>query len=72
MVAAVAGTLGLSSDPFPLALAGGLLTSSDVLQERLGEHLASLGLNAGPIASVPDPVLGAVRLAQRAADEESA
>ena len=70
MVAAVAGKLELQSNRFPVALAGGLLTRSVMLTERLSCHLASLGLKAEPIASVRDPVLGAVKLAQLAADEK--
>lgn len=71
MVAAVAGKLELSGGRFPLALAGGVLTNSDILRERLSAHLASLGLTPAPTASVPDPVLGALELAHLAAAEKS-
>lgn len=71
MVAAVAGKLDLQNNRFPLALAGGLLTRSAMLTERLSWHLASLALKAEPIASVPDPVFGAVKLARLTADETS-
>jgi len=69
MVAAVAETLDLSGDRFPLALAGGLVTNSALLRGRMLEHLALLGLTAEPVASVPDPALGALQLARRAAEE---
>lgn len=71
MAAAVAGKLELPRGRFPLSLAGGLLTRSAVLRERLSCHLASFGLKAEPIATVRNPVLGAVKLAQLAADEAS-
>jgi len=71
MVAAVAGKLEMQDNRFPLALAGGLLTHSGMLRERLSGHLASLNLKAEPVASVPEPVLGALKLAQLVADEKS-
>lgn len=64
MVAAVANKLGWSETPFPLALAGGLVLASSVLQNRLEAHVNSLGLAAAPVTNVPEPVLGAVKLAQ--------
>ncbi|MFH1266067.1 MAG: BadF/BadG/BcrA/BcrD ATPase family protein [Planctomycetota bacterium] len=64
MVAAVAQKLGFSGDPFPLALAGGVLLGSQRLRAGLENHVNSLGLRPKPIAVVKDPVAGAVKLAQ--------
>ncbi len=68
MVAAVAAKLDLADGAFPLALSGGLLLQSPLLEEALSAQLTSHGLRADPIARVTDPVLGAVKLAQSAAD----
>jgi N-acetylglucosamine kinase-like BadF-type ATPase len=67
MVAAVAQNLGFSDATFPLALAGGVLLSNERLRDALEAGLGSLGLRPASVASVPDPVVGAVKLAQREA-----
>jgi len=67
MIAAVARELDLLSANFPLALAGGALLGSSELQRRLETSIGLLGLHADPIASVAEPVLGALKLAQSAA-----
>jgi N-acetylglucosamine kinase-like BadF-type ATPase len=64
MVAAVAEKLFATSDAFPLVLTGGVLLGSQELQSRLQAHVASRGLRLESIRCVPDPVAGAVRLAQ--------
>ena len=56
-----------AGDSFPLALAGGVLLRSEKLRSSLGDYLGGLDLRPGSMAEVKDPVLGAVRLAQREA-----
>jgi N-acetylglucosamine kinase-like BadF-type ATPase len=63
-VAAVAKTLKLSNGPIPLAMAGGFLLASTSVSASLVSHLTSLGFQL-EAAEVPEPVLGAVLLAQR-------
>jgi len=63
MAAAVARRLDLAPGPFPLALAGSLLLGSEMLQSSLVTELTKLGLQAGPVGRVPEPVAGAVALA---------
>lgn len=65
LVDAVARQLALSANPFPLALAGGLLLGSQRLRSELARQLATLELTADPMTLVAEPVQGAVRLAQR-------
>jgi N-acetylmuramic acid 6-phosphate etherase len=64
MVAAVARKLDLPSGEFPLALAGGLLLGSQSLQAGLTTHLNALGLLPGALSEVPQPVVGALKMAQ--------
>lgn len=64
MVAAVVRRIDLPAAGFPLALAGGTILGSENLQRHLGVHVGSLGLRPDPVATVPDPVVGAVKLAQ--------
>lgn len=64
LAAAVAEKLDLSHQAFPLALCGGTLLGSKRLQQRLRAAIRSLGLRAEPVANVPEPGLGAVKLAQ--------
>ena len=61
---AVAAKLGLSKAPMPLALAGGTLLQSARLRASLTKECARCGLEVRPVREVPEPVLGAVRLAQ--------
>jgi len=63
MVAAVARKLDFAPRPFPLALAGSALLGSGMLQSGLMTELTNLGLQAGPVGRVPEPVAGAVALA---------
>jgi N-acetylmuramic acid 6-phosphate etherase len=63
---AVARQLGFGSQ-FPLALAGGLLLGSASYRERLLAALAERQIKPEPIALVPEPAEGAVRLAIAAA-----
>jgi N-acetylmuramic acid 6-phosphate etherase len=49
--------------PVPLALAGGLLLGSASYRERVVRALAAQGIAAAPVAVVPEPAAGAVRLA---------
>jgi N-acetylglucosamine kinase-like BadF-type ATPase len=70
MIAAVVGRLDLPAAGFPLVLAGGAVLGSARLQTCLSTHLGSLGLLPDPVAQVPEPVLGALKLAQRGASGE--
>jgi N-acetylglucosamine kinase-like BadF-type ATPase len=72
MVSALAVRLDLSDAPCPLALAGGALLHGERLQQRLRESLSSMSVHAEPIASVAEPVLGAVRLARDWANQQPA
>lgn len=69
MVAAVARKLGFADVVFPLALTGGMLLGSARLRIGLEDRIRSLGLRLEPVASVKDPVAGAVKLAQSDANE---
>ena len=69
MVAAVANRLELPSQQLPLAQGGGLLAGSPLLRDCVTIQLTNLGIQAAPVRLVSDPVLGAVKLAQIAADE---
>jgi N-acetylglucosamine kinase-like BadF-type ATPase len=62
-VAAVARQLDLVR--FPLALAGGVLLGSKTLQASVALRLGEQGLSPDPIETVPEPVAGAVLLAER-------
>ncbi|MCZ2342300.1 MAG: N-acetylmuramic acid 6-phosphate etherase [Bacteroidales bacterium] len=60
--AAAARPLGFGS-PIPVALAGGLLVSSNSFRTRFLEALTHRGLQPDPVAVVAEPAEGAVRLA---------
>src|SRR5262249_60455851 len=64
--ASVARQLGFGPGPVPLALAGGLLLAGAGYRGRVLRELAALGVNASPVTLVPEPALGAVRLAPAA------
>jgi N-acetylmuramic acid 6-phosphate etherase len=64
MVAAVARRLDITR-AFPLALAGGVLLSSERLRGRLQAAMLAQQLRADPTSCVVDPVIGALKLAQR-------
>jgi N-acetylglucosamine kinase-like BadF-type ATPase len=66
MAAAVAARLAWRGETIPLALAGGVLVGNELLCERLLEELPALGLQAGPVAAVREPVRGALLLARKA------
>ncbi len=63
MVAAVAARLGFNKEPFPVAMAGGVLLGNPPLTEALHASLAARGLRVSTLTPVPQPVVGAVRLA---------
>ena len=50
-------------DPFPLALAGGVLCGSSYARDRLHQQLKNDRLNLSSIKFVPEPVLGCLQLA---------
>jgi N-acetylglucosamine kinase-like BadF-type ATPase len=64
MVAAVAGRLGFQ-EPFPLALAGGVLLRSPQVRPLLEAALKDLGVTTSAITEVPDPALGCLKLARQ-------
>ena len=64
MVAAVARSLGWLSGTLPLAAAGGFLLSATPVLQTLIEGLARQGYQP-TVTHVPDPVRGAVVLAER-------
>jgi len=66
MLAAVAVALQFAEEPFPLALAGGLILGSTELRDRLLASIRRIGLNPCGIQPVGEPVAGAVRLAASA------
>ena len=68
LVAAVVQKLDCSGEPFPLALAGGVLLGSQRLAQSLRCRIDSLGLQTAAITNVSDPVAGAVKLARSEAD----
>jgi N-acetylglucosamine kinase-like BadF-type ATPase len=70
-VAAVCRKIGFTGAPFPLALGGGLVVHRTTFRESVASELQRLGLTPDPIGLVPDPVLGAVILAQRLLEERS-
>ncbi len=64
-VAAVCRKLKFDRTPFPLALGGGLVVHHASYRDQLRDELLHLGVYPDPIGIVPDPVAGAVILAQR-------
>jgi N-acetylglucosamine kinase-like BadF-type ATPase len=64
-VAAVCRKIGFDRGPFPLAFGGGLVVHHGSYRVQLGDELTHLGLHFDPIGVVPEPVAGAVILAQR-------
>jgi N-acetylglucosamine kinase-like BadF-type ATPase len=71
IVAAVARALGWSSGPLPLAMAGGFLLSATTVRHSLLDTLGRQGYEVRESA-VPDPVRGAIILAERALNVEPA
>jgi N-acetylglucosamine kinase-like BadF-type ATPase len=66
MALAVARALAWERGPLPLALAGGFLLATPALSSALIQAVAAKGYEVCP-STVPDPVLGALRIAARAA-----
>jgi N-acetylglucosamine kinase-like BadF-type ATPase len=64
MTATLAERLELGVE-FPLALAGGVICGSELLRQELAAALAERGLHPAPVKTVPHPVAGCLRLAQR-------
>jgi N-acetylglucosamine kinase-like BadF-type ATPase len=64
-VIALARQLPFDADSIPLALGGGLLVGSARIQSELVRATGSHGYEFGPIGLAPEPVAGAVKLAQR-------
>jgi len=56
---------GPSQSHLPIVLAGGLLVHAPFLRDRLLEEIRSVGLGGADVEVVKQPVLGAVKLAQR-------
>jgi N-acetylmuramic acid 6-phosphate etherase len=67
LVESVARQVFKNTQPVPLALAGGLLVHSALLQDRLVECVGRRGVIVETIGLVPDPVAGAVMIARNAA-----
>jgi N-acetylglucosamine kinase-like BadF-type ATPase len=65
MVAAIVRRLDFARDDYPLALAGSAILASRDLMEQLQIHLGKAAVEPAKIAGVPDPVLGAVLLAEK-------
>ena len=63
-VAAVARSLGWPSGVLPLAAAGGFLLSATVVRQAMIDDLTRKGYQVS-VTPVPDPVRGAVILAER-------
>jgi N-acetylglucosamine kinase-like BadF-type ATPase len=65
IVGAVARSLGWSSGPLPLAVAGGFLLSATIVRQGMIDHLDRQGFQV-QVSAVPEPVRGAIILAERA------
>jgi N-acetylglucosamine kinase-like BadF-type ATPase len=65
IVTAVARSLGWTSGVLPLAMAGGFLLSATIVRQGMTDQLIRQGYQLD-VTSVPDPVRGAVILAERA------
>jgi N-acetylglucosamine kinase-like BadF-type ATPase len=63
LVAAAAHQLGLEREPFPLAIAGGVLLSSTSYRSKLLATLTAKGFKTDPVTLVPEPAEGAIRRA---------
>jgi N-acetylglucosamine kinase-like BadF-type ATPase len=65
IVSAVARSLGWSSGPLPLAVAGGFLLSAPLVRHGMIDNLSRQGYQVH-VSSVAEPVRGAIILAERA------
>lgn len=63
-LASVARRLGLDVEAVPCALGGGLLVRGQLVAQETLRAAAGLGLTLAPVARVPEPALGALRLAR--------
>lgn len=64
MTATLAARLQMGSR-FPLALAGGVICGSELMRNELAAALAARGLQPEPVMTVPNPVAGCLKLAER-------
>ncbi len=64
-IEAVVRRLGMDGGPVPCGLAGGVVTRSRFVSEATQQSAAARGLVLDPYTLVPEPVEGALRLAQR-------
>lgn len=62
-VKAVSRALKFGTEPFPLALTGGLLLGAEFYRNKLSDALREYECECAPVELAPEPVLGAVRLA---------
>lgn len=69
-VKAVSRALKFGTEPFPLALTGGLLLGAEFYRNKLSDALRRYGCECAPVELVREPVLGAVRLARAVAEEK--
>lgn len=67
---AVALRLALTG-PIPCALAGGVIVAGELVRREFEAAAANLGLFLAPITAVPEPAVGAVRLAQATLSAQS-
>jgi len=65
IIRAVAESLGWSSGPLPLAVAGGFLLSATIVRNAMIDNLSRHGYHVH-VSPVPEPVRGAIILAERA------
>lgn len=63
LVAAVAKTLAFK-DPYPLALAGGVVCSSQVFRDELLLRLSNLRTHPAQVTLVDEPVMGCLKIAR--------
>ena len=69
MVAAVATSLAFNDQDYALALTGGVLLNSPLLNDQLDQQLALKGYQPASVQSVAEPVSGATRLARELAQD---
>jgi N-acetylglucosamine kinase-like BadF-type ATPase len=68
LVTVTAAKLHLRDSNLPLAITGGLLLSTPVLQDRLRSELSTHLVFVSPLTPVPEPILGALELARHASN----
>ncbi len=67
---AVIGQLQLTG-PVPCALAGGVIVGGHIVRQQFESAAGQLGLRLDPITPVPEPAVGAIRLARAAIEQPS-